>query len=253
MNLRELSEHLGLSQTTVSRALNGYPEVSEKTRLRVQEAAKSQNYSPNMRAKSLATGRTMAIGHVIPFSSQHEMVNVVFSDFLLGASEIYAREGFDIRLTMVEESQQAEAYARLAETGAVDGVMVHGPVRDDPRIRTLRKLGLPFVVHGRSRDAASPFAWMDVDNERAFERATAFLLDLDHQRIGLVNGIETMDFAQRRRIGFEKALAAQGITADTTLMRSEEMTEPYGYAATCEMLEHDNPPTAIIALSLIHI
>ena len=85
MNLKQLSDHLGLSQTTVSRALNGYPEVSDATRARVEAAAKAHNYRPNTRAKSLATGQAMAIGHVIPISSKHEMVNPVFADFLAGA------------------------------------------------------------------------------------------------------------------------------------------------------------------------
>ena len=56
MNLKELSRFLGLSQTTVSRALNGFPEVSEQTRLRVAEAAQRHNYRPNARARGLATG-----------------------------------------------------------------------------------------------------------------------------------------------------------------------------------------------------
>ena len=68
MNLKQLSATLGLSPTTVSRALNGYPEVNEETRLRVAEAAFRHNYRPNTRAKSLATGRAMAIGHVISLS-----------------------------------------------------------------------------------------------------------------------------------------------------------------------------------------
>ena len=85
MKLKELSELLNLSQTTVSRALNGYPEVSEATRRRVQAAAKAHGYRPNIRARSLATGRAMAIGHVIPVTAQHEMVNPVFTDFLAGA------------------------------------------------------------------------------------------------------------------------------------------------------------------------
>ena len=69
LNLKQLAEKLGLSQTTVSRALNGYPEVSEGTRQRVQQAAQQFNYRPNTRAKGLATGRSMVIGHVIPSST----------------------------------------------------------------------------------------------------------------------------------------------------------------------------------------
>lgn len=66
MSLKALSQRLGLSQTTISRALNGYPEVSEKTRLRVQEAARELNYRPNPHAKSLATGRTGHVGLILP-------------------------------------------------------------------------------------------------------------------------------------------------------------------------------------------
>ena len=94
MNLRELSEILGLSQTTVSRALNGYPEVAEETRRRVQEAAVAHNYHPNIRARSLAIGRSMTIGHVIPVSKKHEMVNPIFSDFVAGAGETYSAAGY---------------------------------------------------------------------------------------------------------------------------------------------------------------
>ncbi|EPX78964.1 substrate-binding domain-containing protein [Litoreibacter arenae] len=251
MNLRELSDLLGLSQTTVSRALNGYPEVREATRKRVAEAAKAHNYHPNTRAKSLATGRTMSIGHVIPLSSQHEMVNCVFSDFIAGAGESYARRGYDMRVSVVDDAEEAEAYMRLAQTGKVDGVIVHGPRLDDERIPLLHNLGLPFVVHGRSTNCETPYSWLDVNNRSAFRRATDFLLDLGHRRFGLVNGIEEMDFAHRRRDGYTSALQDRGIVVDPALTHAFEMTEPFGYAKTCEMLDGDAPPTAIIASSLI--
>ncbi|MEO1155574.1 MAG: LacI family DNA-binding transcriptional regulator, partial [Pseudomonadota bacterium] len=101
MNLKELAASLNLSQTTVSRALNGYPEVRAETRARVEAAAKAANYQPNSRARRLATGRAMTIGHVIPLSDQHQMVNPIFSDFLAGAGETYAREGYDLLLSIV--------------------------------------------------------------------------------------------------------------------------------------------------------
>ncbi|MEQ9245919.1 MAG: LacI family DNA-binding transcriptional regulator, partial [Nitratireductor sp.] len=68
MNLKMLSEALGLSQTTVSRALNGFPEVAEKTRVRVIEAAERLNYRPSPSAASLATGKSRMIGHVVSLS-----------------------------------------------------------------------------------------------------------------------------------------------------------------------------------------
>ena len=221
MNLKELSATLGLSQTTVSRALNGFPEVSEATRIRIKDAAVKNNYRPNTRAKGLATGRTMSIGHVIPISTRHEIVNPIFADFIAGAGEVYSRKGYDMHLTVVPDIDEERIYRELASKRSVDGVIVHGPHENDPRIALLAEVGLPFVVHGRAGTGDAAYSWVDVNNRRAFQRATEFLLDLGHRRIALVNGLESMDFALRRREGFVAALQARGLTADPALMRAD--------------------------------
>ncbi|MEL6609996.1 MAG: substrate-binding domain-containing protein [Pseudomonadota bacterium] len=251
MNLKELSAILGLSQTTVSRALNGYPEVSEATRKRVAEAAERHNYSPNTRAKGLATGRAMAIGHVIPTSNRHEMVNPVFGDFISGAGETYAQNGYEMVLSLVEDGQEERTYRELKAKGTVDGLIVHGPKSSDPRIHQLHKVGLPFVVHGRVSAERKPYSWLDVNNRSAFQRATDLLLDLGHRRIALVNGLEHMDFAARRRGGYVDALTARKLPADPDLMRSGEMTELLGFDSASQMLASPNPPTAFLASSMI--
>ncbi|MCI2393537.1 substrate-binding domain-containing protein [Aliiroseovarius sediminis] len=251
MTLKELSELLGLSPTTVSRALNGYPEVSEATRKRVTAAAREYGYAPNTRARSLATGRAMAIGHVIPISAKHEMVNPVFADFIAGAGEVYSRNGYDMLLSVVPDEDEVDAYRGFATKGNVDGIILHAPTLNDPRIELLNTLGLPFVVHGRSSDTDGPYAWVDVNNTRAFQRATDFLLDLGHRRIALVNGLEHMDFAIRRRAGYEGALAARGIAPDPALMFAGEMTETHGHDITRALLAGPTPPSAILVSSMI--
>ena len=251
MNLKELATRLGLSPTTVSRALNGYPEVNEATRERVVAAAKRHNYHPNTRAIRLATGRAMAVGHVIPIASRHEIVNPVFADFIAGAGETYSRNGYDMVLSVVRDDEEDTAYRSLKAKGNVDGVIVHAPRMHDPRIALLREIGLPFVVHGRASGTQEPYSWLDVNNRRAFQRATEFMLDLGHSRIGLVNGLEFMDFAIRRRTGYADALAARGITLDPALMTSDEMTEVSGFRAAQGMLALPDPPTAILAASMI--
>lgn len=251
MNLKELSEKLGLSQTTVSRALGGYPEVKESTRKRVAEAADRYNYRPSRRATHLATGRSMSIGHVIPLSSNHEMVNPIFSDFLAGAGEVYARAGYDMLLSVVRDQDELSAYRDFATKGAVDGVIVHGPRLDDPRIGLLQEIGLPFVVHGRAPSVDTTFSCVDVNNGSAFRRATELLIELGHRRIALVNGLETMDFAQRRRRGFGEAMAGAGLDIDPALMFSDEMTEHLGHRAMSNMLALEAPPTAVLASSII--
>jgi LacI family transcriptional regulator len=251
MNLKDLSQKLGLSPTTVSRALNGYPEVNEETRAKVVAAANRYNYKPNTRAIRLATGRAMAVGHVIPVATQHEIVNPVFADFIAGAGEVYSKAGYDLILSIVPDSDEARAYRELKSRGNVDGVIVHSPKHDDYRIALLHELGLPFVVHGRSTEAKLPYSWVDVNNRRAFRRATDFLFDLGHRRIGLVNGLEFMDFAIRRRSGYTESLAEHGLTPDPALMHSIEMTEGLGYDAVRAMLALPEPPTALLLSSMI--
>ena len=251
ITLKQLAAELGLSPTTVSRALNGYPEVNEQTRVRVAQAATRHHYRPNTRAKALATGRAMAIGHIIPISTQHEIVNPIFADFIAGAGEVYSREGYDMVLSLVPDAEQTRAYREIRAKGTVDGIIVHGPKEDDPRIALLAELGMPFVVHGRATGAKVPYSWVDVNNTRAFQRATEFLLDLGHRRIALVNGLEFMDFAIRRRHGYEAALAARGLATDPALMVQGEMTEAQGAHAARAMLALAHPPTAFLCSSLL--
>lgn len=251
MNLKELSARLGLSQTTVSRALNGYPEVSEKTRKRVMEAAERYQYRPNARAQRLATGRAMAIAHVIPAAMHGHLSNLIFADFISGAGEIYAAHGYDMLVSIVSDEDELKAYRDLVGRQAVDGAILHGPRVNDPRIPLLTELNLPFVVHGRSTEARMQYNWLDVNNRRALERATGYLVDLGHRRIALVNGEETLDFAVRRREGYLSALAKAGIAADTQLMASGDMTEPLGFGAARDMLALAAPPTAFVCSSIV--
>ena len=251
MNLKDLAHRLGLSPTTVSRALNTYPQVNEATRERMIAAAKEHNYHPNARAIRLATGRAMAVGHVIAIANRHEIVNPVFADFIAGAGETYSRNDYDMVLSVVPDDEEEQTYRAMKMKGNVDGVIVHGPRENDPRIALLDEVGLPFIVHGRATGATQAYSWLDVNNRRAIQRATEHLLDLGHRRIALVNGLEFMDFAIRRRRGYLDALAARQIPADPALMASDEMTEVAGFRAARAMLDLSDPPTAFVAASML--
>lgn len=251
MNLKELSESLGLSQTTVSRALNGYPEVSESTRKRVEIAAAKGNYRPNMRAMSLATGKAMMIGHVIPVISKHDVINPVFAEFIAGASQTYSTLGYELLLTIAELKDEGATYRSLAAKEAVDGVIVHSPSRQDSRLAILQEIGLPFVVHGRVCDSTASYNWIDMNNRSAFKQATQLLIDLGHTNIALLNGLEELSFAWLRRCGYLDALKDNGLNEDARLMAAAEMTEPYGYQTATAMLASDNAPSAFLVSSYI--
>ena len=251
MNLKELSVLVGLSQTTVSRALNGYPEVSESTRRRVQKVATEHNYRPNARAMGLATGKSMTIGHIVPVYTKNDVVNPVFGEFIAGASQTYTANGYELLLTVADDKNEEDTYRRIAAKGAVDGVIVHSPRKDDKRVQLLSDIGLPFVIHGRVDDSDLEYSWIDINNGRAFQQATKLLLDLGHNRIALINGLETLNFAWRRRLGYLEALATAGLPCDPVIMTQDELTEVHGYRSAKAMLKLADPPTAFLASSYV--
>lgn len=252
MNLKEFARIVGLSPTTVSRGLNGHPEVSERTRARLIEAARQHGYAPNAHARSLAMGHASTIGCVIPTGGRDLIVNPIYADFLAGVGEVCAARGVDINLSVVPDDGQEATYRAMKARGLVGGAILQLPRLDDPRPALLHSLGLPFVVHGRiSALDEQSYSWVDVNNRRAFHRATGFLLQLGHRRIALLNGAEHWDFAFRRRQGYLSALANSGIAPDPALMTAGEMSLGFAYAAAWRMLSGDKAPTAFLTSSII--
>ncbi|KQN69822.1 substrate-binding domain-containing protein [Devosia sp. BK] len=248
MRLKELAEHLGLSQTTVSRALNGYPEVKEATRLRVSEAALELGYRPNASALRLATGRASAVGMVLRGADE---LGPHMSEFLSGLGGRMATQDIDIVVTTVA-SQQEElaAYRRLAASQRVDAMILHSPTLNDERAELLMDLKIPFVLHGRT-NATRPVAWLDIDNTGGLERATSHLLDLGHRRIALLNGVKGRTFAEHRELGYMAALSARGVAFDPALMGNTAFTDEVAFRMAQSMLELRPRPTAFLAGSMM--
>jgi LacI family transcriptional regulator len=248
MNLKELATNLGLSQTTVSRALNGYPEVNEATRQRVNEAAARLGYRPNASARRLATGRAGALGIVLSASQGFGPHN---SEFLGGIGGRLAQDEIDIVVSTVDSVEEELAvYRRAAASKKVDAFIVHGPTPRDSRVELLKELGLPFILHGRT-ESAPPIAWLDIDNEEVTERATLHLIDLGHRHIGLINGPKGPTFVQHRDAGFRKAMAARGVPIVPGLVAHGLFTDEVGFRLAQAMLERTPRPTAILAGSMM--
>lgn len=248
MNLKELANNLGLSQTTVSRALNGYPEVNAATRARVNEAASRLGYRPNANARRLATGKAGALGIVYAAS---QAFGPHTSEFLGGLGSRLVREEVDILVSTVDTAEEELAvYRRAAASKKVDAVIVHSPRPHDKRIELLQELGLPFIVHGRSETNA-PVAWLDIDNEGMTEQATAHLIGLGHKRIGIINGPRGHTFVSDRNTGFRRAMEAHGLTVDPHLVAYGIFSDETGYRLAQAMLERTPRPTALIAGSMM--
>lgn len=251
MNLKQFSALLGLSQTTVSRALNGYPEVRAATRERVIEAARRHGYRANPSARRLATGRAEAVGLIFP-TDRNLFVDPHMVEFLGGLGEGLTAHEMDIFISPAPPDGELAAYRRIVTDRRVDALIVSGPLIDDERVRLLHSLDTCFLLHGRT-DADFNYAFLDIDNEGAFRDAANHLIGLGHRRIGLINGNRRQTFAVHRETGYLDALRAHGIAADPALIRSAEMSDENGDRAARALLDMPNPPTAFLCASMLSV
>jgi LacI family transcriptional regulator len=252
VNLKQLSQHLELSQTTISRALNGYPEVSERTRLKVVEAARQHGYKPNSNARKLATGRAGSIGYVLPVGRNVDL-DPHFIEFLSGMGEHALLRDVDLSLTPASYERESEAYRRIAASRSVDGVYLSSMRNDDPRIGLMKKLKIPFLAHGRALKPAEGYAFVDIDNEGAFHDATRLLLQLGHERLAFINGDTDFAFAVHRLRGVERAMASCGVPFNSLQHHSAAMNEENGYRIAMTLFRDIAPgqrPTAVLSASM---
>ncbi|HMF67825.1 MAG TPA: substrate-binding domain-containing protein [Phyllobacterium sp.] len=249
MKLKELAEQLGLSQTTVSRALNGYPEVNEATRERVNKAALKFGYSANANARRLAMGRVGAIGIVVPIYTS-ERFGPHTSEFLSGLAERLSRDEIDFLITPLINNDEISAYKRLISSKRVDAMIVSHPSLADERVAMLAEAEFPFVLHGRTNIDA-PHAWLDIDNKGAFYQATSHLLDLGHKHIAMIDGLKGFTFSEHREEGYRDALTERGISIDPRFIVHDCFSDEIGFRETQRFLSCKPHPTAILAGSMM--
>ena len=248
ISLKALSEHLGLTEGTVSRAINDYPDISLRTRDKVKQAARELGYSPNSSARRLATGNAECIGYVLPWQTGH-ISDPFLGQLLDGISQVVSARHWDLTLAVARSaSDELSIISRLAQSGRVNGLIISRTLSHDSRIEHMQELGIPFVTHGRTVNSDN-HAWFDIDNFAAFREAVAHLVGLGHRRIAHIRGPIDYNFAALRQAGYRKGLRDANLSPDSTLEAKSDMTERGGYRAMRHLLSLKKPPTAVICVS----
>jgi LacI family transcriptional regulator len=244
MNLKSLADKLGMSKTTVSRALNGYPEVSEVTRDRVLRAAREAGYEANPMARSLAVGRSNVLGTIYPLLPA-DLGDAMFLEVVGGMSEALERKRMNFIIAPVSPANEMPSYEQMVRGRRVDGLVVSRTLVHDERIAYLARVGFPFIAHGRTRLEA-PYAWFDYDNEAGIRLALERLLSLGHRRIAMVSAPLAMNFAAQRRASFLATLDGAGLAADPRHLVEDCIDRRAGHAAVQAFLCMTPRPTAIV-------
>jgi LacI family transcriptional regulator len=202
MNLKTLAATLGMSKTTVSRALNGYPEVNELTRQRVLDAARHHGYRANPLARSLALGRCNLVGLITPLDG-----SVLPDAFLQGLTETLELQQINLVLAPVSPQLELAAYQQITRGRRVDGLVVCATRRHDPRIALLQEAAFPFVCHGRT-EGDLPYAWTDLDHDSGMALAVQALCGAGHRTIVYLAGVAHLHATALRRQRFAESIAA---------------------------------------------
>jgi len=249
MSIVLLARDLGLSISTVSRALNGYHDVAPATKQRVLKRAREIGYRPNPGARRLKSGRSSLVGVILPAASDGvRFVDSVASSLLGGVEVELENGGYGLIATMQTRNdleREAALYENFIKGGWVDALLLVRTRVADPRVELVRKAHIPFVTYGRT-ETAEPYAWVDTDNEKAFYLATLRQIEFGHERIALLNGPLEYNFVRLREKGYTRALAKHRIAPDRLLMLNGDLSEVSGYALCRSLLVSAVPPTAIV-------
>lgn len=244
MNLQLLAKFLGMSKTTVSRALNGYPEVNVRTRERVLKAAKEAGYQPNPLARSLALGRTNVFGIIYPLLPS-DLGDPMFLDVVSGMSAALEAVGKNLIIAPVSPTAEQRAYQQTVLGRRVDGLVVARTLVRDERIAFLSKAKFPFIAYGRTALDAS-HAWFDYDNASGTSMAMERLLAWGHKRVALISAPLEMNFARQRRDSFVASMAAAGLSVDPRYLVESALDRRSGYQAMQQLLACSPRPSAVI-------
>lgn len=245
VTINDLASALGVTKSTVSRALNGYPDISPATRARIQRQAEAMGYRPLSHAQAIRTGRTRSIGLALQ-TDEPGALRAFLSDFLAGLTRQASTEGWTLTVATAEtEDGLLETMQRLADEQKADGFIVPRTLREDPRVQFLKSRNIPFVLFGRTGDGTD-CPWFDIRGENAMRDAVIRLAKHGHQRIAFVNGGLRYNFGHLRRAGFIEGLNRAGVPLDPEITEGQAMSVGEGVAATRRLMALRNPPTAIV-------
>ena len=244
MDLKQLARILDLSPTTVSRALNGYAEVSEATRLRVMAAAAEHGYKPNFAARRLALQKSETVGIIYP-PDVGELGDPRFLEVVAGLTERFSELGIDLLIVTTRQKDELATYARMVQGRRVDALIVARTRVDDARVDYLLDTGFPFVAYGRTARSAE-HAWFDFDNTLGTELAMQRLVGLGHRHIAYLQAPQQLTFAFQRYTGYRRGLAEARLPERADWVLPCGLTRRGGYDAMRQLMALPQPPTAVL-------
>jgi LacI family transcriptional regulator len=240
--ISDVARHAGVSPMTVSRVINGEPNVREKTRSVVSAAIDELGYAPNEAARSLAGASQIHIALLYSNPS-----SAYLSEFLVGGLEQARRSNIQFVVEKCNDGPDAVEAVRRLIAGGIDGILLPPPLADAAEVlAAMNETKMPAVVvtaisRGESISAVS------IDDYNAALEMTSHIISLGHTRIGFIAGHPNQHASERRLMGYCDAMKKAGIEAPAELRAQGLFTYRSGLDAAEQLLNLAEMPTAIFA------
>ena len=244
--IKEIARLLGISASTVSRALHDHASIGITTKMRVKQLAKELNYEPNQTAIFFQKGRSYTIGVILP-----ELSEAFFSAAISGIEDTANKRNYTVLLAQSHDSEENEKkLVAKMRNQRVDGLLISITKNTSSyeHFETLRKSNIPVVFFDRIPAIKNKHS-VACNMETGTFEAVNFLLKKGHRTIGIINGPSTLFAAKERKDGYIQALFKNRLKFDPTLVVNCDLTEQGTIKAMDELLAQKRKPTAIVTFN----
>ncbi len=226
VTIKDLARLAGVSTATVSMVLNNKANhISDRTKDKIWDLAKTHNYVPNILARSLVTKKSKTIGLVIP-----DITNPFFPEISRGAEDRANEGGYSVIICNSDDSPlKEERYVKMLIEKMVDGIIFTDSSSRTPLLMETRSKGVPVVLMGRDVEIEGPIGRIFVDNIKGAYDATNHLIERGYKKIAMLNGSSGYQTSQERMEGYRRALQDGGLTFSETRVLEGTFRQEWGY------------------------
>jgi LacI family transcriptional regulator len=245
--IRDVAKKLNLSITTVSRALDGYDDVAQKTRQLVIDTARDLGYTPNRAARQLRRQKAETVGFILPAGAQH-FAEPFFTEFIAGLGNELASRNYDLLVSAAaSENDERNMYERWANSGKVDGFILNRLRVHDWRVKFLRHGKIPFASLDYSGEGKYPC--IRIDGAEGFTDLVEHLHGNGFGNFAFIGGPTQLVSQTERLDWFYQAIKFHRLKLNEKLIVSADMTSTGGYQCAIELLSLPDPPDAILCIN----
>jgi LacI family transcriptional regulator len=246
--LKQIAKELNVSVSTVSKALNDSPEISEQTKIRIKEYAKLKNYKPNVIGLNLKNRKTKTIGVIIP-----NILNSFFAKVFSGIEKVADEKGYNVIMCISNESLEKEAHTlEMLSNGTIDGFVLSiseeaQKLHEYNHFKDIINDGTPIVMFDRTTDEVECDKVI-VDDFDSGHNATQNLIDLGCRNIALISSVDNLSVGKLRAEGYLKALRDNNIEVNENIIIRTESESEHDLAEKVNEVYSNNLVDGVFAL-----